>query len=369
MNHRFDDPFAVSITPDWEAFRDCIMRRGTPSRVHHIELFLDAEVQDAICDRYHLLDGLDTEDRAFPFQRMVRLQRFLGYDYVRQGVDALDMPLHRVTTEDTAEMQRREGRSYVDETKGPITNWDEFARYPWPDPDQVTTVALEWYEQHLPADMCIIGSGGFAHFAEYLTWLMGYETLCFALYEQRDLVRAIADKLMDLYVPMLQRILAFDRVKIVWGSDDMGFKTGPMISPKDLREFVLPGHKTMAAMSHAAGRPYILHSCGNLFSIYEDLIEDVGIDGKHSFEDTIEDVRELKPRYGARMALLGGIDLDFLCRADEAAIRQRVRDTLDVCMPGGGYCLGTGNSVANYIPLGNYLAMVDEGRRYVVRSL
>ncbi len=35
-------------------------------------------------------------------------------------------------------------------------------------------------------------------------------------------------------------------------------------------------------------------------------------------------------------------------------------------MPGGGYCLGTGNSVANYIPLDNYLAMVDEGRRYAV---
>jgi uroporphyrinogen decarboxylase len=33
-------------------------------------------------------------------------------------------------------------------------------------------------------------------------------------------------------------------------------------------------------------------------------------------------------------------------------------------MPGGGYCLGTGNSVANYIPLENYLAMVDEGRLY-----
>jgi len=59
-----------------------------------------------------------------------------------------------------------------------------------------------------------------------------------------------------------------------------------------------------------------------------------------------------------------GIDLDFLCRADEAAVRARVRDTLEKCMPGGGYCLGTGNSVANYISIPNYLAMLDEGRRY-----
>ena len=65
-----------------------------------------------------------------------------------------------------------------------------------------------------------------------------------------------------------------------------------------------------------------------------------------------------------RIALLGGLDLDFLCRASEAEVRRRVRETLDVCMPGGGYCLGTGNSVANYIPVENYLVMLDEGRRY-----
>ena len=56
--------------------------------------------------------------------------------------------------------------------------------------------------------------------------------------------------------------------------------------------------------------------------------------------------------------------MDFLCRASEAAIRQRVRETLVQCLPGGGYCLGTGNSVANYIPLPNYLAMLDEGRQF-----
>jgi uroporphyrinogen decarboxylase len=364
MNRASESPFAVPVTPDWEAFRACIMREGTPDRVHHIELFLDREVQAEIAKRYHLLEGLDEDDTAFEYERMVRLQRFLGYDYVRQGVDALDMPLHRLTTEDTAEIRREGGRSYIDESQGPITTWEEFEQYPWPDPAKVTTKGLTWYEEHLPDDMCVVGSGGFAHFAEYLTWLMGYETLCFALYDQRDLVEAIAEKLMALYTQMLERILAYDRVKIVWGSDDMGFKTGPMIGPDDLRAFVLPGHKKMAEMSHAAGRPYILHSCGNLFSIYEDLIDDVGIDGKHSFEDTIEDVRELKPIYGDRMALLGGIDVDFMCRAEEAAIRERVRDTLQICMPGGGYCLGTGNSVANYIPLNHYLAMVDEGRKW-----
>ena len=144
----------------------------------------------------------------------------------------------------------------------------------------------------------------------------------------------------------------------------MCFKTGTLLSPQDMREFVLPGHKKTSEMSHAASKPYFLHSCGDLKAIMDDLINDVKIDAKHSFEDTIESVTTTEGLYGDKIALLGGIDIDFLCRASEEEIRKRVRETLDSCLPKGGYCLGSGNSIANYIPVNNYLIMLDEGRRY-----
>jgi uroporphyrinogen decarboxylase len=355
---------SVKVTPDWRGFVDCILRKGTPRRVYYIELFLDGEIQNAICERYGLLDGLDPADEFFPHQKQIRIQRFLGYDFVRCGVENMNMPLRSTQAQDTAALRRESGRHWMEEHKGPITTWEDFKSYPWPDPHQADTRTLEWYSENLPEDMCIIGSGGFAHFCEYITWLMGYESLCFALYDQRDLVKAIADRLNEMYDIVIRKLLKFERVKVVWGSDDMGFKTGTLIGPDDMREFCLAGHKHMAHLSHQAGRPYLLHSCGNLSSIMEDLIEDVRIDAKHSFEDTIEDVRELKGRYGDRLTLLGGIDVDFMCRSGVKEVRRRVRDTLDRCMPGGGYCLGSGNSVANYIPLENYLAMLDEGRKF-----
>jgi uroporphyrinogen decarboxylase len=357
-------PFSVDVTPDWQGLVDCITRRSTPARVHHIELFLDAEVQEVLCARYQLLDGLDPNDPAYLLRRQIVLQRFLGYDFVRCGLDDFVMPLRRTAARDTAELQRDGGRNYMEEHRGPITNWEEFERYPWPDPHAASTRSLDWYSVHLPEDMCLVASGGFAHFCEYLTWLMGYETLCYALYDQRDLVAAISQRLYDLYGVVIARLLAYERIKLVWGSDDMGFRSGTLIAPDDMRAFVLPGHRLMAERSHQAGRPYLLHSCGNLSAIMPDLLDDVRIDAKHSFEDTIEDVTEVKHAYGQRTALLGGIDVDFLCRADEAQIRARVRRTLDACLPGGGYVLGTGNSVANYIPVDHYLAMLDEGRRY-----
>ena len=296
----FDSSFTTDVAPDWEELVRCILREGAPRRVHNIELFLDPEVQEAVCQRFDLLDGLNPADPYFDLQRQVVIQRFLGYDHVRCGLEGLDMPLHRIIADDTADLQRADGRQYIDEHTGPITNWDEFEAYPWPDPQQATTNALEWYEANLPEDMCVIGSGGFAHFAEYLSWLMGYETLCYALFDQRDLVKAIADRLTEMYRVVVGRMLEFDRVKIIWGSDDMGFKTGTLIGPKDLREYVLPGHKLMAQLSHDAGRPYLLHSCGNLATIMPDLIEDVQIDAKHSFEDTIENVIDVKQTYGRR---------------------------------------------------------------------
>ena len=356
---------ASQAKPDWEAFRDCVAGAGTPNRVHNIELFLDREVQDAICREYALLDGLDVDDPYWEQQRQVRIQRFLGYDYVVCGVDPIAMGLGiiNLSVPDTADLPRASGRHYVDEHRGPIATWEEFEAYPWPDVSAITTRLLEWYERNLPDDMCIIG-GLTSHFSEWLTWLMGYETLCYSLFDARDLVQAISDRILELTRAMTDRLLTFERVQFIWGSDDLGYRSGTLISPQDTRTFILPGHREMAQMTHDAGRLYLLHSCGNLSAIMPDLLDDVKIDAKHSFEDTIERVTEVKHTYGQRTALLGGIDVDFLCRASTEQVRQRVRETIEVCLPGGRYCLGTGNSVANYIPIANYLAMLDEGRRF-----
>jgi hypothetical protein len=86
----------------------------------------------------------------------------------------------------------------------------------------------------------------------------------------------------------------------------------------------LPGHKAAAQAVHDAGRLYLLHSCGKLDEIMDDLIDDVKIDAKHSFEDTIEDVRQAKKTYGRRMGLIGGTVLVLSSHGAEQLIVQRV---------------------------------------------
>lgn len=355
--------FSRPASPDWEAFVACLRRAGTPRRVHHIELFLDQELQDAIVERFDLARGIRSDDPFLLQKVKVALQRFLGYDYVTSDLDGFKWIVTEHEVADTAERARTGGRAFVDLKRGPITSWKEFESYPWPDPDLAPTRSLEWYQENLPDDMCLIG-GLTSHYGELLSWLMGYETLCYALVDQRDLVEAIAKKVDEITIRQARRFLQFDRVKAVWGSDDMGFRTGLLLSPRDTRDLVLTGHTRIAALAHEAGRLYLLHSCGNLADIRGDLIDGVRIDGKHSWEDAIEPVTEGKATWGGRVALLGGIDVDFLCRSSEEQIRARVRRTAEICMPGGGWCLGTGNTPANYVPMQNFLAMIDEGRRF-----
>ena len=91
-----------------------------------------------------------------------------------------------------------------------------------------------------------------------------------------------------------------------------------------------------------------------------DLIEEVGIDGKHSYEDAIIPVEDFQVRYGNRIAVLGGVDVHRLTTGSEEQVRQRVRFLIETCGLHGRYAIGSGNSIPSYIPLANYLAMVDE---------
>ncbi len=348
---------------DSEALLACLQRKGTPKRVHVMELFLDQDVKPPLVERFGLDDGLCKNDPFYYWKREIRLQRFLGYDYV-YGVAGVGFP--RTTdmkVADTSDTEANRGqRTWVSEGTGPIATWADFEKYPWPDPAQMDLSKAEWLEKNLPDDMCMTAS---CHSVfEQLSWLIGLEHLALVLYDDFKLAEAVANKAGEIYLACARIYMQFNKIRFVFGGDDMGHRTGTLVSPDHLRKLVLPWHKKIAKVVHDAGRLYLLHSCGQLEQIMPDLCDEVHIDARHSYEDTIERVESVKAKWGHKIAVIGGVDVDFLCRSDEKAVRNRVRQTLDACMPGGGYCLGTGNSMCNYIPIDNYLVMLDEGRRY-----
>jgi len=327
----FEDT-CMKPSPDFEQFRKAVMRDGKPDYVPFYELFANVEIMEAIL-------GKKITDRASTIEFYYKA----GYDYL-PTFPGMCMVLGNL----------------IDRSQGyPIKDWETFEKYVWP--ESVNYQEFETVGPRLPEGMKMIGqTGGIFETAEKL---VGYEQLCYLLVDDPPLVQAVFDHLGELYVKMYTGMSQFEGVGALVISDDLGFKTQTMIDPEYLRKYVLPWHKKLADIIHAAGKPCLLHCCGNLSEIMEDIIEHVGIDAKHSYENSILPVTEAKKLYGDRIALLGGFDMDKLCRGDEQFIRKHTRMLVNELGRDGGYALGSGNSIAPFVPVENYLAMLDEGWR------
>jgi uroporphyrinogen decarboxylase len=296
---------APALQPDVGALLGVIRRQRPPRRVHNLELFLDPEVKDALSARFGLEEGLDRADPRFALRREVRLHAFLGYDVFRLGLapkKIFDLP-QLAAADTTAGALSRGQRDWTEEHTGPIRGWRDFEAYPWPRVRDIDLSPLEWLDRNLPENMGVYDLT--AHVLEMISFLLGYEGLCYLIHDDPALVRAVAERIGAFYVDWSRTLADFRCVPFLWGSDDMGFRTSTMVSPAFLRELVLPWHRACAEAGRARGKPYLLHACGDLSEIMEDLIGEVGIDGKHSFEDGILPVAEAYRRYGDRISVLG----------------------------------------------------------------
>lgn len=347
--------------PDFERLRRVFNRQQPADRVPFIELFADPEIVAAVLGESPIYvdeDHLENRQvREAHLSQRIRFCRRVGYDFVWANPRATFV--RKVVYADDPASLARPTRRWVNESEGTITTLDDFARYPWPSPASVDYFDLEYVAHHLPEGMqMIVATSGIL---EWVMWLMGFEPFFYALYDQPDLVALMFDQVGGLFASIYETVAGMPQVGALFLGDDMGHRTGPFVQPDHLRHYVFPHQRRLAEIAHRHGLPFLLHACGNLKLVMDDLIEVVGIDAKHSFEDTFLPVTEAKRLYGDRIALLGGVDVDLLVRGDEQTIRTYTRHVLESCMPGGGYALGTGNSVANYIPVRNYLAMLDEG--------
>jgi uroporphyrinogen decarboxylase len=246
---------------------------------------------------------------------------------------------------------------------GAITCWEDFESYPWPKASDIDTGLMERTAALAPEGMGV-WTGGPAPFQTTMDELLGFERLAMLVYDDPELVRAVADKVGSTMVEVVDLCCSLPFIDGFNYSGDMGHKTGTMLSPDTMREYFLPWHRRACQAAHRHGKKIVLHSCGNLAEIMPDIVA-CGFDGKHSFEDAIEPgILDLHAQYGDRIALLGGMDVGFLCRSSGSQIRERVRQYIDAMGPGGGYCLGSGNSIPDYVPIEKYWAMLDEGLRY-----
>jgi uroporphyrinogen decarboxylase len=349
--------------PDFGRIERVLRNERTVGRVPLFEIGVDREIMEAVLGRASPPSDQERWDEYHAFLRDFYLG--LGYDYANMGVRCHQEDPHLVskTAEDTAILSRGV-RSWAP-MDGVVKTREDYDSFPWADPRLPDTSQVEALAKMLPDGMKVIAVS-LCVMEPLAERIMGVKALSKALFRDPDLVRDVCARLGEPAVAASGAAARIREVGAVCVCDDLGYQNGTLLSPKHLREYVLPWHRKLVEAVHKAGKPAILHSCGNLKDVMDDIIDYCGYDAKHSFKDSHTPVTYAKERWGDRIALLGGIDMDVLARRTTGEVRAYVRMILEKCAE-RGFALGAGNSVANYIPVQNFLAMVEEGRKHVVR--
>lgn len=364
MSSQFPNIPLDKAKPDGQRFVDNMMGVKQAERPPLVEYLVDEALRRPITTQMMGREWVDADmDDAEVMGRywdnFIAFWRAMGYDFVRFEI-GLPFSQHSIAGDDATLIGGQRG--WRDMKHGTIESWADFEAFEWPEATPEFYRPFEQLSSRMPDDMALVVCHA-AGIYEHLSGVMSYEGLCLALYDQPDLVSAVAQSLGERMLTVYEYLVELDHVSVIWPGDDMGFNTMTLLPPDTLRQVTLPWHKRYAQVAHDHGLPYFLHSCGNLMAIMNDLIDDVRIDAKHSYEDAIIPVDEFQAIYGSRIGVLGGVDVDILGRGTAEAIRQRTRHLIDTCHPRGRYGIGSGNSIPSYVPVESYLTMVDEAMR------
>ncbi len=337
---------------DFARVRQSLMLTGTPDRVPLWELHVDREVKEAFLGR-----RLETEaDEA-------RFWIEAGYDFVPvsagllavAGVlsgEASTVKSHRYSVYTEAEREV----TWAAEGEGVIRSFADLERFPWPTPDQLSLEHVERLVACLPPTMGVIVVIGKIFTPTWM--LMGFEGFARACAFNPDLVAAVFARIGQLQFDCCLRAMRIPGVVALWMSDDLAYGQGMLVNPRLLREHLFPWYRKLGEIMREAEMPYAFHSDGNLWPVMDDLLA-CHFNALHPIEPKAMDSRELKAKLGDRLCLTGNIELDRLSRGTPEEIRELTRRNIEDLGAHGGYCVGSSNSVTYYVPLENYLAMIE----------
>ena len=206
------------------------------------------------------------------------------------------------------------------------------------------------------------------HACFHPTWFkIGLEQMLIAMIEEpewiTDMYAVHTQLIIDLYEGIKAQGIECDAA---WLSDDLGYRSAPLISPQMYRELVMPYHRQACEHFAQDGLKTMLHSDGDVRPLIPHFLE-AGFSALHPLEAKAGlDVRELKKEYGKRLICFGNIDVRKLAGSREE-VEEEVRSKLEAGKEDGGYIFHSDHSVPSDVSFENYklaLEMLEKYGRY-----
>mgnify|MGYP005857575691 CR=1 FL=1 len=378
--------------PDFNELNEILSGKKEPKKVHFVEMLIDEEIKKNLIEEYFgeknipptvtfggSAEGIN-EDTDFTknkeesekyYRQLINFYYRLGYSVIADYEFLVNFQafntVGRIGKDPKNTQFARDARHWAQEGRGLIQSWEDFEKFPWKKVDELVQIYadhLKFLSRIIPDGMQIAVVGSVLE--QIMEWLLGYEGVLYNVYDDTEFIDTIFNKVGKIIYDLYVISAPMERVGVIWHGDDLGYKTGTILSPQHLKKWVFPWFKKYAELAHKYNKPCWLHACGNKFEVIDDFINDIKIDAIHSFEESAYSIIDYKKKYGNNIALLGGVDIDKLTRYSETELRKYIRRILENCMPGGRFALGSGNSVTNFIPVKNYLIMLEEGINYKI---
>jgi uroporphyrinogen decarboxylase len=245
---------------------------------------------------------------------------------------------------------------------------EDLEHYDWPDvEDEGRYAGLrdKARQLHESTDYAVCASTGDTCIFDVAWMLRGMEQFLVDLLLHPEFALALIQEVAQI---QFRRHECFLRevgqyIDVIMIADDMGIQNGPLIKPDLYRKMVKPFHERYVQfIKEQTDAQLVVHACGSIVDLVEDYI-DIGVDALHPMQVSAAGMspRNLKRRFGGRMAFWGGIDTQHLLpKGQPEEVRQTVRDTIRVMGWEGGYVLGAVHNVQDDVPPENVWAMLDE---------
>ncbi len=318
--------------------------------------------------------GLDPDDAE-------GLRRALGVDF--RGIQAPyrgpklhdDIPERGVVVDNWGIHRRwieHETGGYWDYCDFPLREADEetVANWPMPSPDDhdYSPVAARCEEA---GDYALFtGGAGLGDIINANGMLRGMEQTLVDLITENPAGMLLAERRTQINVEVARRALeaADGRIDFLWMGENLGTQIGPMISLDLYRKAIRPLHQRFVDLAKSFDIPVMIHTCGSSSWAYEDFIE-MGITAVDTLQPEAKDMSPeyLKKTFGGRLAFHGCISTAgpvATGTVDETV--EYCRRTLEIMMPGGGYCFAPTHSLQDNSPTENVVAMYETAARYGV---
>lgn len=195
--------------------------------------------------------------------------------------------------------------------------------------------------------------------------IFGHEQMCVLMAEDPDVITDAFETITDIVLRTLDYAekngAKFDGG---WMYGDIAYNHAPFCSPAMYRKLVQPQHKRHAGWFKNRGAKVIYHTDGDFRPLIPAMLEN-GFDCFQPLEAKANiDLRELKPKYGDKIAFMGNIDVMVLITNDRAKYEAEVAAKIPLAKKGGGYIYHSDHSVPPQVTWDNYLYLMELVKQY-----